>query len=95
MSLSVYRALLRLYPSSYRAEHGSELLRTFMESNRSRGTVGGTLAAIADVVPNALLAHGEILRQDVHYAARTMSHGICFWRYSRYLLEQAMEVKWA
>src|SRR3954466_10668250 len=73
MSLSVYRALLRLYPSSYRAEHGSELLRTFMESNRGRGAVAGTLAAIADVIPNALLAHWEILRQDVHYSARTMS----------------------
>src|SRR4030095_5654327 len=73
MSLSVYRALLRLYPSSYRAEHGSELLRTFMESNRGRGTVAGTVAAIGDVVPNALVAHWEILRHDVHYAARTMS----------------------
>src|SRR4030095_5941092 len=72
MSLSVYRALLRLYPSSYRAEHGSELLRTFMESNRGRGTVAGTVAAIGDVVPNALAAHWEILRHDVHYAARTM-----------------------
>jgi putative ABC transport system permease protein len=73
MSLSVYRALLRLYPSSYRAEYGSELLRTFMESSRGRGSAVGTLAAIGDVVPNALLAHWEILRHDVHYAARTMS----------------------
>jgi predicted permease len=73
MSLSVYRALLRLYPSSYRAEYGSELLRTFMESNRGRGSAVGTLAAIGDVVPNALLAHWEILRHDVHYAARMMS----------------------
>jgi len=73
MSLSVYRALLRLYPSSYRAEHGSELVRTFMESNRGRGTVAGTLAAVGDVVPNALLAHWEILRHDMHYAARTMN----------------------
>src|SRR5215204_4181335 len=73
MSLSVYRALLRLYPSSYRAEHGSELVRTFVESNRGRGTVAGILAAIGDVVPNALLAHWEILRHDVHYATRTMT----------------------
>lgn len=72
MSLSVYRALLRLYPSSYRAEHGSELLRTFMESNRGRGPMVGTLAAIGDVVPNAIAAHWEILRHDVHYAVRTM-----------------------
>ena len=73
MRLSVYRALLRLYPSSYRAEYGSELLRTFAESHRGKGPVVATLAAIGDTVPNALIAHGIILRQDLHYAARTMS----------------------
>jgi putative ABC transport system permease protein len=73
MSLSVYRALLRLYPASFRAEYGAELLRTFAESTRGQGRVTSTLAAVADVVPNALLAHGAILRQDLHYTARTMS----------------------
>src|SRR5687768_11173210 len=73
MSVSVYKALLRLYPSSHRVEYGSELLRTFAESQRGRGPVGTTLAAIGDVVPNALLAHWTIVRQDLHYAARTMS----------------------
>jgi predicted permease len=73
MSLSVYRALLRLYPASIRAEYGAELLRTFAESTRGQGRVATTLAAIGDVVPNALLAHWGILRQDLGYAARTMS----------------------
>ena len=73
MSLSVYRALLRLYPSSYRAEYGSELLRAFAESHRGQGPVVTTLAAIGDVVPNAVMAHWTILRQDLHYATRTMS----------------------
>jgi putative ABC transport system permease protein len=73
MSLSVYRALLRLYPASFRADYGPELLRAFAESTRGRGRVAGTLAAIGDVVPNALLAHWAILGQDLRYAARTMS----------------------
>jgi predicted permease len=73
MSLPLYRALLRLYPASFRDEYGAELLRTFAESSRGRGRVATTLAAIGDVVPNALLAHAAILRQDLRYTARTMS----------------------
>jgi predicted permease len=34
--------------------------------------VAAALAAVADVVPNALLAHGAILRQDLHFAVRAM-----------------------
>ena len=72
MSQSLYRALLRLYPASFRAEYGDELLRAFAESSNGRGPVASALAAVADVVPNAILTHGTILRQDLHYAARTM-----------------------
>ena len=73
MSLSVYRALLRLYPASFRTEYGAEMLRAFAESTRGQGRVATTLAAIGDVVPNALLAHWTIVRQDLHYAGRTLS----------------------
>jgi putative ABC transport system permease protein len=73
MSLLVYRALLRLYPASFRAEYGEELLRAFADSTRGHGRVSATFAAIGDVVPNALLAHASILRQDLHYTARTLS----------------------
>ena len=69
----LYRALLRLYPKSFRVEYGAELLRTFEESTRGRGRLATTLAAIGDVVPNAMLAHGTVLRQDLRYAARAMS----------------------
>ena len=68
----VYRALLRLYPRSFRVEYASELARTFEESVRERGRAGATLAAIADVVPNAIAAHWNILAQDLHYTARTL-----------------------
>ena len=73
MSLSFYRALLRLYPASYRAEYEAELVRTFSEANRRRGAAGSIVAAAMDVVPNALQAHGAILRQDLHYAGRTLT----------------------
>jgi putative ABC transport system permease protein len=73
MSRSLYRGLLHLYPASFRAEYGAEMLRAFEESTRGRGALAAGLAAVADVVPNALLAHGAILRQDLRYAVRTMS----------------------
>ncbi|MHB1222823.1 MAG: ABC transporter permease, partial [Gemmatimonadaceae bacterium] len=59
-------------PASYRADYGAELLRTFAESTRGQGRVAATLAAVGDVVPNALLAHATILRQDLRFAARAM-----------------------
>jgi predicted permease len=70
---AVYRALLRLYPASFRAEYESELTRTWQESVRERGQFGAMLSAIGDVVPNAIGAHWEILRQDLRYTARTLS----------------------
>jgi predicted permease len=67
-----YRALLRLYPSSFRVEYAAELARTYEASVRERGRVGASIAAIADVVPNALAAHWAILVQDLRYTARTL-----------------------
>jgi predicted permease len=74
MSLRLYRALLRLYPRAFRAEYGAELVRTFADATRGQGRAAATLAAVGDVVPNALLAHATILRQDLRSAARAMRH---------------------
>src|SRR3954470_8238293 len=68
----IYRALLRLYPSSFRAEYAAELTRTYEDSVRNHGRVGATLAAITDVVPNAIAAHWAILVQDLRYTARAL-----------------------
>ncbi len=71
-----YRALLRLYPSAFRAEYCDELCFAFSE--RTRELVGPIaalkiiLAALADVIPNAIAAHWEILWQDVGYAVRSL-----------------------
>ena len=74
MSLSVYRALLRLYPSSYRAEHGSRAASNVHGIEPwPRGGQAGPWPPLATSCRTPLLAHWEILRHDVHYAARTMS----------------------
>lgn len=70
---ALYRALLRLYPASFRTTYGAELVRTFEESVQDRGEAAALLAAISDVVPNAIALHAEMLRQDVRYALRTLN----------------------
>ena len=72
--MSFYRALLRLYPRSFRVEYADELERTFELRNRGRHAFARARAALWDVVPNALAAHWELLRQDLMYAARSFSH---------------------
>jgi predicted permease len=70
--IAFYRALLKLYPASFRADYAPELTRTFEAQTRDHGAFLGALAAIADVVPNAIGAHWDILRQDLAYTARTL-----------------------
>jgi hypothetical protein len=71
-----YRALLRLYPAFFRMEYRDELCWAFAE--RTGGLSGPfaswkiLLAALADVVPNALAVHWDVLRQDLRYAARSL-----------------------
>ena len=67
-----YRALLRLYPASFRDEYATELTRAYEESVRGQGRIGAAVAALTDVVPNAIAAHWAILVQDLHYTARTL-----------------------
>ena len=69
----LYRWLLRLYPESFRAEYGHELTSTFEDSTRGRSGAATAVAAVRDVVPNAVLAHGRILLQDLRYALRTLN----------------------
>src|SRR5262245_4512916 len=78
MSVSLYRTLLRLYPASFRAEYGDELSKAFEESARHRGPVATAFVAVRDVVPNAFLAHGSILRQDLRYTFRSFRRSRVF-----------------
>ena len=69
-----YRALLFLYPASFRNEYGDELCDAFtMRRGGNRGvfgTIATIAAAITDVVPNAIAAHWDVLRQDLRYTLR-------------------------
>ena len=71
--MQFYRALLRLYPESFRADYAAELARTFDENVRNRGRIGAMFAAVADVVPNAIAVHWGILLQDLRFTARTLN----------------------
>jgi predicted permease len=71
-----YHSLLRLYPEPFRAEYREELCDAFAER---AGELSGpfarvriVLAALADVIPNAIAAHWDVLRQDLGYAARSL-----------------------
>ncbi|MGH7481458.1 MAG: hypothetical protein ACRELV_04840, partial [Longimicrobiales bacterium] len=66
-----YRALLRLYPASFRHEYGEALCDVFRERVRGLSPFAAASAAVADVVPNALAVHGDLLRQDLRYALRS------------------------
>jgi predicted permease len=70
--MSIYRALLRLYPASFRVEYDTELARAHEERVRDLGPLRATFAAIADVVPNAIAAHWAIFTQDLWYATRSL-----------------------
>ncbi|HEV7669078.1 MAG TPA: ABC transporter permease [Thermoanaerobaculia bacterium] len=71
-----YRALLSLYPASFSAEYREALCETFGE--KASEMVGPFVrsrvffAALADVIPNALAAHGEMLWRDLVYATRSL-----------------------
>jgi predicted permease len=62
-----YRALLHLYPASFRAEYGEEMCAVY---NRRRTSL---LSAAFEVLSNAPAVHWDILRQDLRYAARTLA----------------------
>lgn len=73
-----YDTLLLLYPASFRREYGDELCAVFEERlAEARGVAGKiyvALEAVVDVVPNAIGAHVELLRQDLRHAARSLRH---------------------
>lgn len=71
-----FRALLRLYPASFRREYGGEMWRVFDERRREAEGVSARLAlwaaAAVDALVNAAGAHGEVLRLDLRYALRSL-----------------------
>ncbi len=72
----IYRALLRLYPKSFRAEYGAEMGRDFDRQWRDSSSAArcALLARVViDTAVNAVGVHLDILKQDVGYAVRSLS----------------------
>jgi putative ABC transport system permease protein len=69
----IYRILLRLYPASFRGEYDRELAAAFEDRTAGRHPFAALADAIADVVPNAIAAHVDILRADLRHARRTLA----------------------
>ena len=66
-----YRALLRLYPAWFRAEYGDEMAAVHAE-RQAHGGGGRHIAAVAEVVPNAIAVHWSLLLQDLRYTLRSL-----------------------
>jgi predicted permease len=62
-----YRALLHLYPASFRAEYGEEMCAVVARRHVS------LLSAVFEILRNAPAVHWDILRQDLRYTARTLA----------------------
>ncbi|PYQ48485.1 MAG: permease [Acidobacteria bacterium] len=74
--MRLYRALLHLYPSSFRAEYGGEMAAIHAQRRREAVGVMATIAlwieTLVDVVVSAARAHLDVLGQDLAYAGRTL-----------------------
>ncbi|HEX6322742.1 MAG TPA: ABC transporter permease, partial [Vicinamibacterales bacterium] len=77
-----YRALLHLYPKSFRAEYAAELLSIIAQRRAMAGGLGGRMAlaleTAMDTSVNAARVHLDILRQDVTYTFRTLRRSPAF-----------------
>jgi predicted permease len=75
--MRLYRALLHLYPSSFRNEYGDEMAAVFAQRRRdAANAMSGAILWVAvffEIVFNALAVHFDILSQDLRYACRTLA----------------------
>jgi putative ABC transport system permease protein len=79
--MRLYRALLYLYPKSFRAEYGGEILSVISDRRSIAGPLGRVVLAaetVGDTVTNALRIHVEILLQDLRYTVRTLRRSPAF-----------------
>ena len=70
-----YRALLRFYPRSFRLEYGDEMCAVFARELQASSGLKKTWFLIGtpfDTLANAARVHGDITRQDLRYALRSL-----------------------
>jgi predicted permease len=74
--MTFYRALLLLYPSSFRGQYGQELSSIFAHRLKSASNPFAWLLlwmeALLDVFVNAVRTHLDLLHQDVRYTLRAV-----------------------
>ena len=72
-----YKALLHLYPASFRGEYGDEMCQIFAQRWRDTSGLAATAAlwaeTVREVLVNAMAVHWDIFRQDLRYTARTLA----------------------
>ncbi|MBK5256805.1 MAG: ABC transporter permease [Vicinamibacteria bacterium] len=74
--MGLYKALLYLFPKSFRLEYADEMRRIF--TGRLADAAGNAevlslwMETLLDVIPNALMVHLDILRQDLRFTARSL-----------------------
>ena len=72
----LFRLLLYLYPSSWRAEYGEEMRSAFAARRRDTGGPWGLLAlwldAVPDLLTSALAVQWDLLSQDIRYSTRAL-----------------------
>ena len=75
--MNFYRALLHLFPKSFRVEYGGEMSRIFAvrlaQTSGRLAIIGLWIETLLDVIPNALRVHGDVLGQDLRFTARSLS----------------------
>ncbi len=80
--MKLYRALLYLYPASFRAEYGREMDAIFTRRHNHASGIAARLAlwaeAALDVLGNAPAIHWDILRQDLRFSMRTVRRAPLF-----------------
>ena len=75
--MRIYDILLRLYPTSFRAEYGEEIRAIW--ARRARDASGPPAAAalwiatVFEVLFSAASVHWDIFRQDLRYTVRTLA----------------------
>ncbi|HVL67785.1 MAG TPA: ABC transporter permease [Vicinamibacterales bacterium] len=74
--MRLFRALLHLYPSSFRHEYGEEMARLFAERRRGAPLprrLALWLEVLGDALATAPRIHVDMLRQDLRHAGRTLA----------------------
>ncbi len=77
-----FRTLLYLYPASWRAEYGQEMCLVFEGRKRDESGFlphfGLWFEVITDLIASAIAVQWDVLRQDLRYAVRSLSHSSAF-----------------